>query len=692
MHDVPWLRRFFLAVVLLGMHAGAHAADSVQAPPLLLGAAWYPEQWPEAQWEPDLQRMEAAHIHLVRVGEFAWSTMEPREGEWHWEWLDRAIAAAAKHGIVVVLGTPSAAPPAWLTTAYPDTLRVSESGMRAEHGNRQQCSMSSEKYRALARDAATRMAERYGHNPHVMGWQIDNELGQASFDEATKAQFHAWLGRKYGTVDALNRRWAAAYWSQTYTSFEQIPVHAEEENPALLLDWKRFMTEVAVGYTQNQVQAIRAHADPRQFITTNTMGWYDGFDAYKEHAGLDLAAWDDYISADPVDWADNGARHDLTRGYKGKNFWVMETEPAFVNWRKVNNALDKGQTRELAWQAIGHGADAVEYWQWRSAPNGQEEYHGVLVGADGEPAPVYGEVAQLGKEFEETGPALEGTAPSAQVALINDFDSRWAIDFQRHNQAFDPVAEMVAFYRPLRDGAQAVEVVSADAPLDGYKLVVAPSLNVLPQATADRLLAYVNGGGRLLLGPRSGMKNADNGLDLHTQPGPLAEALGAKVTQFYALDKPVPVSLDGASGTAEVWAETLGVRSSDAHALAVYGASNGWLDGQPAAVTRKVGKGSITYLGAWLDTALLNRLVADALAESGVRPLLPGVPSGVEVCVRRGKQDVLILINHTAATATVPMPAALAARDLLQGSKPAGSEVTLPPHGVAVLGAELKGN
>ena len=664
--------------------AHAQATRYADAPPVLLGAAWYPEQWPESQWEPDLASMEAAHIHLVRVGEFAWSTMEPTEGVWHWEWLDRAIAMAAKHHIVVVLGTPTAAPPAWLTEKYPQTLRVDNDGKRDEHGNREQFSFADAKYRELARDVADRMAARYGHNPDVVGWQIDNELSATSFDDEAKQQFHAWLKAKYGTIEDLNKRWWTSYWSQSYNDFNQIPVHDKEENPALLLDWNRFVTDTWVSYTQNQVTAIREHSDPRQIVTTNTMGWFDGFNAYKEHEGLDFAAWDDYISEDHFDWADNAARHDLTRGYKQKNFWVMETEPAFVNWRRINTPLEKGQTRELAWQAIGHGSDAVEYWQWRAALNGQEEYHGVLTGADGKPAPVYAEVRQIGKEFEEAGKALSGTVPVANVALINDFDSRWAINFQKHNVEFNPVAEMVAFYRPLREAAQGVDVIAADAPLDKYKLVVAPGLNVLPQATADKLLTYVRRGGNLLLGPRSGMKNFDDGLNPQLQPGPLAEALGAKVTQFYAIDQPVPLTMNGISATANIWAETLETSSPETKVLATYGASNGWLDGQPAIVTRKVGKGSITYVGAWLDEAALKTLTGMLLEQSGVKPLIAGVPENVEVCVRSGNgHAVVVLINHGTEPATVALPSSLEAKSLLGES--AGGSVTLPKYGVAVL-------
>lgn len=662
----------------------AQATNYADQPPVLLGAAWYPEQWPESQWDADLSVMEAAHIHVVRVGEFAWSTMEPTEGQYNFVWLDHAIALAAKHHIAVVLGTPTAAPPAWLTQKYPETLRVDENGVRAEHGNRQQFSFDDAKYRELAHDIAERMAIRYGHNPDVVGWQLDNEYAEASFDPEAKAQFHAWLKKKYGTIANLNYHWATAYWSQTYNDFDQIPVRANDENPALLLDWKHFVSETWKSYSLNQISAIRPHADPRQFITTNTMGWFDGFDAYVVHSVLDIAAWDDYIDSDTYDYLDNGARDDLTRGYKQKDFWVMETEPAFVNWRSTNTALQKGQTRDIAWQDIGHGANTVEYWQWRANRNGQEQYHGILVGIDGKPAPVYAEVQQEGKEFEEAGEALKGTTPHSDVAVIESFDSRWAIDFQRHSAKFDPVRELLAFYDPLRTQSQAVDIVSPDAPLDGYKLVVAPALNVLPKSLADHLIAYVKQGGHLVLGPRSGMKDGYDALNPQRQPGPLVGLLGGSVTQFYALDKNVPVSGEPGAGTANVWAETLETTSPETKVLMRYGQGNGWLDGQPAVLDRTVGNGSITYVGAWLDPHLMSTLTAEWLERAGVKPIVAGVPDGVEVCERTGNgKTVLILINHNTEPEQVTLPGEMT--DLLAADHGGVSTVELPKYGVAVL-------
>lgn len=674
---------FVLAAALIVPTTFAQATQYSDQPPILLGAAWYPEQWPESQWDADLSRMEAAHIHVCRVGEFAWSTMEPTEGQYNFDWLEKAIALAAKHHIAIVLGTPTAAPPAWLTEKYPETLRINEDGVPDEHGNRQQFSFADKKYRELAHDIAERMAEQFGHNPNVVGWQLDNEYANPSFDPEAKAQFHAWLKQKYGTIDNLNYHWATAYWSQTYNDFDQIPVRENNENPALLLDWKRFVSETWKSYSENQISAIRPHADPRQFITTNTMGWFDGFDSYVVHSVLDIAAWDDYIDADHYNYDENGAAHDLTRSYKaGKNFWVMETEPAFVNWRKTNTPLLKGQVRDMAWQAIGHGADTVEYWQWRANRNGQEQYHGVLVGIDGKPTPVYAEVQQVGDEFDKAGAALAGTSPHAQVAIVESFDSRWAIKFQKHSAEFDPVAELVDFYRPLRDQAQSVDIVPPDAPLDGYKLVVAPALNVLPQNIADKLIAYVKQGGHLVLGPRTGMKDQYDALNPQRQPGPLVDLLGGSVTQFYALNYKVPVSGDAASGTADIWAETLEATSPDTKVLTRYGASNGWLDGQPAMLERQVGNGSITYVGAWLDPNLLNRFTAGWLQGAGVQPIVPNTPADVEVCERTGEgKTVLILINHSTDSKHIALPFEMT--DLLGSGRV--SSVDLPRYGVAVL-------
>jgi beta-galactosidase len=359
----------------------------------------------------------------------------------------------------------------------------------------------------------------------------------------------------------------------------------------------------------------------------------------------------------------------------------METQPGSVNWAPVNNVLDRGEVRAMAWHAIGHGADAVSYWQWRSALNGQEEYHGVLVGADGTPVPLYDEVAQIGREFEQSSEALAGTSPVADVAILHSYDSRWAINGQRHNQDFDPVGLLASYYKPVREMLQQVDVVSADAPLAGYRMVIAPGLNVMPDDMAQRLTEYVNGGGHLVLGPRSAMKDAYNALQPARQPGPLVPLLGGRVEQFYALNEDVPVSGAWGSGKARLWAEQLKAQGADT--LLTYGEGNGWLDGQPAVLSRKVGKGRITYVGAWLDNSLMRAATEWMIRLGGLEPALGPVPEGVEVSRRVGAgKEVFVLVNHTKTPQHVTLPRPM--RRVLHDNA-VTSTVDLPPRGVEVL-------
>ena len=662
--------------------AASDAGAVAHHPALLLGAAWYPEQWPESRWDKDLELMEAAHITFARIGEFAWSRMEPSEGKFDFDWLEKAIGMAAQHHIAIVLGTPTAAPPAWLTQKYPDTLRIGPDGRRAQHGNRQQFSFTSPRYREFCRQIAGEMAQRFGHNPNVIGWQIDNEYAEPSYDDYTKQLFQQWLKTKYGTLANLNDRWTTSYWSQTYDNWSEIPLGNGPNNPGLRLEWMRFISHTWADYQQNQIDAIRPHADSRQFITTNFMGFFDGFDHYVVSRALDLASWDDYVGEGHVNPDMNGLTHDLNRGFKHKNFWVMETQPGAVNWAGINNFLNRGEVRAMAWQAIGHGADAVEYWQWRSALNGQEQYHGTLIGADGTPVPFYNEVKEIGQDFAKVGNEFRDTTPVSQVALLYSYDSRWAIDFQRHTDKYNQLALLRDYYAALRKRAQSVDVVNPYSKLDGYKLVVAPDLNVLPEDMAQHFLAYVRQGGNLVLGPRSGMKDQYNALLTQRQPGYLADALGGRVEQYYALLKDVPLSGSWGDGTATIWAEQLGANNPDTQVLLRYGASNGWLDGQPAVLTHTYGKGRITYIGTILDSNLMSKAAEWMIAHSGVTPAFGPVPDDIYISRREGQGKTLfVVINFSRALQHVALPHAMQA--LLAGHEE--SSLDLPAYGVEVL-------
>jgi beta-galactosidase len=682
---VDLMRAAICAALLLASAAPA-AADTVapagqqQFEKLWLGSAWYPEQWPEERWAEDLRLMKAHGANVTRIGEFAWSRMEPSEGKYDMDWLVRAVRLAAKYDIKVVIGTPTDTPPAWMTQKYPEVSQVTSAGTRVGHGGRRQFSISSRKYREFCRDIVSRMAAALGKEPNVIGWQIGNEYTDESYDPDAKAAWIAWLKQRYGTLDKLNDAWTTAYWSQTYSDWDQVPFNTEKGNPGLMLEQKRFITSQWVAFQKNQFDAIRAKALPSQFITTNLggLGWANRFDRYAINRDLDFASWDNYVGTGHLKPYRNGATHDLVRGWKRKNFWVMEIQPGFVNWAPVSNMLYPGETRAMAWQAIGHGADGVLYWQWRNALNGQETMHGSILGPDGTPLPVYPEVTQIGREMAKATPVIVGTHPVSPVAILQDYPSRWAIDFQLHHKDYDQIEVLLDYYQPLKDALGAVDIVEAAvAPLEGYKLVVAPSLNVITDEMAARLAAYVRGGGHLILGPRSGMKDAFNRLQTERQPGPLADLLGGRVEQFYALDEEIAVG----SGKATIWAEDLSTKAPDTQVLLRYGKANGWLDGHPAAITRKVGKGSITYVGALVDDAVMKRLIDSALANAGVVRDF-AVPEDVELMTREGGgRRITILINHGRVKRSVTLPRAMT--DVLAGGSK--SAVTLEPEGVAVL-------
>jgi len=651
-------RRQVLATSVLAMlpaPALAGASEPALSSPVV-GTSWYPEQWPMEAWARDLDLMREAGLKVVRIGEFAWSRMEPLDGRFDFDWLDSAIAAAGSRGLQTVLGTPTAAPPVWLTEAHPEVLRVVENGEVQGHGERRQFSVASSTYRRYAVRIASEMGRRYGRNSNVAGWQIDNEIGLETFDAEAKVRWARWLEGRYRTIDGLNDRWTTAYWSQTYQRFDQVPLSlGPDQNPALVLDARRFFSRLWADYVSDQAAALRVSSAPDQFVTTNSTLWNNHFDQHLVHQTLDQAAWDLYAPSGRPDWAGNALHHATVRGYKQRAFWVMETQPGYVNWGPLNRSMDPGETRLMAWQAVARGADAVLYWQWRSALGGQEQYHGTLVGPDGTPAAVFPEVAQTAHEFAMASPFLQGSAPQAEIALVYDQDSRWALEQQRHAEDYDPTGVMKAWHRPLYDRNIDIDVIGPEQDLNRYRLVMAPALHLVDADLAGRLSAYVEQGGWLVLGPRSGMKTEDNALWPNGQPGPLAALLGVKVDGFYALDDERP--LEGSwSAKARVWAETIRPVASDVEVLARY-AVGGWTQGQPAIVQRRVGQGGTVYVGALLDETGQGGLTDRILSSAGLKPGLPWVPAGVEASMRAGPAGVCwFLLNTSSQAAAIEFP------------------------------------
>ncbi len=661
---------------------------------LHLGAAYYPEHWPETRWPEEIRLMQEAGLTVVRMGEFAWSSMEPAAGQFRFDWLDRAINLLTEAGIQTVLGTPTAAPPAWLIEQYPEILTVNEAGRRVQFGARGHYCVNSPAMQDATRRIVGALAWRFRGNPQIIGWQIDNELPRVCYCDHCRALFQQFLAERYGTLDALNAAWSTAYWSQTYSAWEQIPIPwtgGSYHNPGLLLEFRRFVTASNRRFQKLQVDILRSSLPANVWITHNFMGWFGGMDHYEMSADLDLASWDWYIGTGHHDYLATGAIHDLTRGFKRRNFWVMETQPGSVNWARVNSTLNQGESRALAWHAVAHGADALLYWQWRSALGGQEQYHGSLVDAAGRPRPLYAEVQQIGREFARVAPVLADTRVETRVAMLNCYESRWSIEGQRHHADFDYVAHFNSYYRPLAARNVAVDVISADAALDGYKLVIAPSLLILDEGRVERLREFVRRGGYLVLGARSGMKDRTNALLPSRQPGPLVELTGAEVEEYYALTEPVAVKGNLLEGEMRLWAERLRIPSVSSgqalddnrtQAVARYGASNGWLDDQIAVSVHLYGSGFTYYVGGCLDAAAQQTLFDHILNMAGIPTF--DAPAGVEVLTRVDKlgSPVYLLINHTRSEQPVTLPWPMFEHLIqrhLQG------QIKVVPYGVAVM-------
>lgn len=509
-----------------------------------LGAAWYPEHWPEERWKRDLELMAQAEMTVVRVAEFAWSSMEKKEGDIDLDWLERAVDLAATYGLQTVMCTPTPTPPAWLIRQHPDILprRTPGSDTVQLHGERGHYDPANKDYRRHCRRIVTAMAERFGHHKDVIDWQTDNEFWTICTNNASMTAFRDWLREKYGSLEALNERWSTSFWSQTYFAWEDVQPPLEYPNPALYLDWYRFHSHLIADFQREQVEILREVCAPEQWITHNFHP-FDDLDRDVISEDLDLVSWDAYVTGEQLelDVAANALDAETLRGIKHKNIWVMETLPGFVNWRDVNRHFDPGETRTMAWSQVGHGADAILYWQWRSAPACQEQYHGTLLQQDGEPRPVYDEVAELGKEFKQVAAWLKDTEPQSEVAIVNRWCDRQVLKKQPHHKDYDPRARTADVYRAWQHAGFAPQVLSRIEGPFPWKIIMAPHLHVLSDQDAERLLTFVDQGGHLVLGPRSGMKDEWNRLRESRQPGPFAERLGATVREYYSMPESVPV-------------------------------------------------------------------------------------------------------------------------------------------------------
>lgn len=538
----------------------------------LLGVCYYPEHWPQERWAADAAAMHQLGLRVVRIGEFAWSRLEPEPGRYCWAWLDAAVQTLADAGLQIVLGTPTACPPKWLVDLYPDVLPHDEHGRPRAFGSRRHYCFSSATYRREAIRIVTAMAERYGAHPGVVGWQLDNEYGchdtAPGLSPAARLAFRDWLQQRYQTIAALNEAWGTVFWSQEYRDFSEIDLPVAtvtEATPAHRLDHWRFSSSQVSDFNRAQADTVRAHVPADVWVTHNFMGNFYAFDHFAVAHELDLATWDSYplgfldggwfSAADKAryrqtghpDWA--AFHHDLYRGVGRGRFGVMEQQPGPVNWATWNAAPAAGLVRLWSWEAIAHGAELVSYFRWRQVPFGQEQMHAALQLSDGAPAPAHAEVATVAAEL--AGITLDATR-AAPVALVFDYEALAMLRIQPHGADTEPLRVAFDYYSALRRLGQDVDVVPTDADLNGYQLIVVPCWPALTSAWAAQA---ADSGATLLLGARSGSR--DPALRM---PGELAQVLPLRVVAVDALrpgcEQPV-VAGNAVLGAASAWLEHL---------------------------------------------------------------------------------------------------------------------------------------
>lgn len=666
-------------------------------PAFYFGGDYNPEQWTpalgyegETVWREDIRLMRLAGVNVATVGVFSWVSLQPNELTFTFGWLDRVLDLLHENGIRTCLATATAAQPAWLSAAYPDALPVDEHGHRHRQGQRQNYCPTSQDFRRLTGGMARAMAERYKDHPALLLWHISNEYGPYCYCERCADRFRQWLQGRYGCLGEINRRWTTAFWSHTYTAWEQIippgPL-ADQSIQGQLLDYRRFMSDMLLECYLIEVEILRA-ITPEVPITTNLMGTYKPLDYFAWAPHLDVISWDSYpqLAEHPSEAA---FRHDLMRGLKGGQPWLlMEQTPTQVQWAPHNPLKRPGVMRLQSYQAIAHGSDAVMYFQWRQSRGSAEKYHGAVVAHVGhEHTRAFREVAALGAELARLDTGILGTRVPARVALVFSWPNWWNVEFTPGpSSSIRYVDEVQRYYRALWERSIGVDVVSPDMPLDGYDLVVAPLLNMVGAEQAAAIEQYVEGGGAFLTTYFSGMVDENDRAWLDGYPGPLRRTLGIWVEEFDPLlpgmsnRVVVPTGAPFAAGpyACDLWCEV--VHLEGAMALASFGED--FYAGAPAITEHRLGRGRGLYVATRPEQALVGELVGYLLADLGIAAPLQAQPS-VEVLQRAGDgRTYTFVLNHGATEATVELSGAM--WDLIGGKVHTGS-LDVAAHDVAIL-------
>jgi beta-galactosidase len=651
---------------------------------LCYGGDYNPEQWPEPVWEDDVGRMRDAGVNLVSVAIFAWAQLEPEEGGYRFDWLDRAMDLLAGAGIRADLATATASPPPWLASRHPEILPVDRDGHTIWPGGRQAFCPSSPVYREHALALVEQLARRYRDHPALAMWHVGNELGGHNahcFCDVSAEAFRRWLERRYGGIEALNDAWGTAFWSQRYASWKEIlppRLTGTFVNPTQALDFRRFSSDALLDNFRAERDVLR-RITPDTPVTTNFMviGLFDKCDYWSWAAEVDLVSNDHYLTAaDPAGHVELAMCADITRGLAGGEPWLlMEHSTSAVNWQPRNVAKQPGQLRRNSLQHVARGADGVCFFQWRASRAGAEKYHSAMLPHAGTDTKVWREVVELGRTLEAIA-EVRGTRIRADVALVWDWQARWACDVDAHPSVDVRYLDQAgALYRALWDAGVTVDAVRPGADLDRYRLVLAPTLYLVSDADAAALRRYVEGGGHLVTTYFSGIVDEHDHVRLGGYPGAFRDLLGVRTEEFFPLLEGATVRLDD-GGTGTVWTELLHL--DGAEAVASY--ADGPLPGVPAVTRNRHGRGLAWYLATRLDPAATARVLAAACAEAGVEGVA-GAGAGVEAVRRAGDgRSYLFVLNHGHEPAALPAGGV----DLVTGAAVEGT-LTVAAGGVAVV-------
>ncbi len=647
------------------------------------GGDYNPDQWDEKTIDEDMRLFKKAHINMVTLPVFSWAKLEPEEGRYNFEWLDRLMDKLAANGIGVNLATPTTAQPAWLSTKYPEVLPVDIQGRRRTHGMRVFFCYNSPKYRERAAAIAGAMAQRYARHPALKIWHIANEYGTYCYCPICRSKFIEWLQTRYGSLEKLNERWFTSFWGRTLYDWQeiQLPTELNDDyrfNPTIQLDYMRFVTDSTADCFTNEYQAIRKYC-PDIPIQTNMSGYIKKLDQFVVAKRMDIIGWDNYPW--PTDDKSFVAmKHDIMRGLKGgQSYMLAEQSPNQQNWQPYNRLKRPGEVRMLSFQALAHGADTCLFFQMRQSVAGQEKFHGAVISHSGrDDTRVFKETTRLGEELEKLSPVLPGMRSRADVGMLFDWNNWWALENSSGpNRDINYLNTVNLYYRAFFEQNIPVDILAEDAALDGYKVIVLPMLYMFKPGLGERIRAFVQNGGTLIATTMCALVDENDHCAFGEYPGPLKEVLGLRIEETDALLQNAEnrVSFGGESFRCTLLCDVIHLEG--AAALGCF--EREFYAGSPAVTVNEYGKGLAYYIGTQPEQALLER-VLDRLQ---LAPVKNG-SSGLEITRRfDSKNEVIFALNHARAQGTIDL-GDVQYTELLTGV-PASGAVSVAPNDVAVF-------